>query len=67
MATAVLEEARQWPGVDVRVIPAMPAAQAVASRVGAPLGHAYAVIAAASFRVSRRSGTKTVPANFRAG
>lgn len=44
MATAVLEEATQWPGVQVRVIPAMTAAQAVASRVGAPLGHDYAVI-----------------------
>ncbi|BBX69816.1 precorrin-2 C(20)-methyltransferase [Mycolicibacterium psychrotolerans] len=44
MATAVLEEAKEWPGVDVRVIPAMTAAQAVASRVGAPLGHDYAVI-----------------------
>lgn len=44
MATAVLEEAEQWPGVDVRVLPAMTAAQAVASRVGAPLGHDYAVI-----------------------
>ncbi len=44
MATAVLEEAKQWPGVTVRVIPAMTAAQAVASRVGAPLGHDYAVI-----------------------
>ena len=44
MATAVLEEAEDWPGVDVRVIPAMTAAQAVASRVGAPLGHDYAVI-----------------------
>ncbi len=33
-----------WPGVQVRVIPAMTAAQAVASRVGAPLGHDYAVI-----------------------
>ena len=44
MATAVLEEAEQWPDVDVRVIPAMTAAQAVASRVGAPLGHDYAVI-----------------------
>lgn len=44
MATAVLEEAKQWPGVKVRVIPAMTAAQAVASRVGAPLGHDYAVI-----------------------
>ena len=44
MATAVLEEAKQWPDVSVRVIPAMTAAQAVASRVGAPLGHDYAVI-----------------------
>ncbi len=44
MATAVLEEAKQWPGVNVKVIPAMTAAQAVASRVGAPLGHDYAVI-----------------------
>ncbi len=44
MATAVLEEATRWPGVEVRVIPAMTAAQAVASRVGAPLGHDYAVI-----------------------
>lgn len=44
MATAVLEEAKQWPGVTVRVVPAMTAAQAVASRVGAPLGHDYAVI-----------------------
>jgi precorrin-2 C20-methyltransferase/precorrin-3B C17-methyltransferase len=44
MATAVLEEAKQWPGVRVRVIPAMTAAQAVAGRVGAPLGHDYAVI-----------------------
>jgi precorrin-2 C20-methyltransferase / precorrin-3B C17-methyltransferase len=44
MATAVLEEAKQWPRVGIRVIPAMTAAQAVASRVGAPLGHDYAVI-----------------------
>jgi precorrin-2 C20-methyltransferase / precorrin-3B C17-methyltransferase len=44
MATAVLEEAKEWAGVRVRVIPAMTAAQAVASRVGAPLGHDYAVI-----------------------
>lgn len=44
MATAVLEEAKEWPGVSVRVVPAMTAAQAVASRVGAPLGHDYAVI-----------------------
>ncbi|CPU50315.1 cobalamin biosynthesis protein CobIJ [Mycobacteroides abscessus] len=44
MAAAVLEEARAWPDVTVRVLPAMTAAQAVASRVGAPLGHDYAVI-----------------------
>lgn len=44
MATAVLEEAAEWAEVDVRVVPAMTAAQAVASRVGAPLGHDYAVI-----------------------
>ena len=34
MATAVLEEAVNHPGVDVRVIPAMTAANAVASRAG---------------------------------
>lgn len=44
MATAVLEEAKQWPGVEVRVVPGMTAAQAVASRAGAPLGHDYAVL-----------------------
>lgn len=44
MATAVLEEAGQWPDLPVRVVPAMTAAQAVASRVGAPLGHDYAVV-----------------------
>lgn len=44
MATAVMEEAKSWPDIPVRVIPAMTAAQAVASRVGAPLGHDYAVI-----------------------
>jgi precorrin-2 C20-methyltransferase/precorrin-3B C17-methyltransferase len=44
MAAAVFEEAKQWPGVQVRVMPAMTAAQAVASRVGAPLGHDYAVL-----------------------
>ena len=44
MATAVLEEAKQWPGVRVRVLPGMTAAQAVASRAGAPLGHDYAVL-----------------------
>ncbi|MCV7192926.1 precorrin-2 C(20)-methyltransferase [Mycolicibacterium brumae] len=44
MATAVLEEAVNWPQVAVRVLPAMTAANAVASRAGAPLGHDYAVI-----------------------
>ncbi|NMN98733.1 precorrin-3B C(17)-methyltransferase [Antrihabitans stalactiti] len=46
MAAAVLEVAAedQWKGVAVRVLPGMTAANAVASRVGAPLGHDYAVI-----------------------
>ncbi|WP_054813124.1 precorrin-2 C(20)-methyltransferase [Nocardia arizonensis] len=46
MAAAVLEEAAQpaWREVPVRVLPGMTAANAVASRVGAPLGHDYAVI-----------------------
>src|ERR1700744_1782727 len=44
MATAVLEEAKQWPGVQIRVVPAMTAAQGGPRRVGAPLGHDYAVI-----------------------
>nr|WP_110293840.1 precorrin-3B C(17)-methyltransferase [Nocardia tenerifensis] len=46
MAAAVLEEAAdpQWRGVPVRVLPGLTAANAVASRVGAPLGHDYAMI-----------------------
>lgn len=46
MAAAVLEESTdpQWAGVPVRVLPGVTAANAVASRVGAPLGHDYAVI-----------------------
>ncbi|MGA6209621.1 precorrin-2 C(20)-methyltransferase [Nocardia testacea] len=46
MAAAVLEESAdpQWAGVPVRVLPGMTAANAVASRVGAPLGHDYATI-----------------------
>ncbi|MDG3011101.1 precorrin-3B C(17)-methyltransferase [Rhodococcus sp. D2-41] len=46
MAAAVLEVAaeEQWRDVPVRVYPGMTAANAVASRVGAPLGHDYAVI-----------------------
>jgi precorrin-2 C20-methyltransferase/precorrin-3B C17-methyltransferase len=46
MAAAVLEEAAddRWRDVPVRVLPGVTAANAVASRVGAPLGHDYAVI-----------------------
>ncbi|MET8654360.1 precorrin-3B C(17)-methyltransferase [Nocardia aurea] len=46
MAAAVLEESAdpQWEGVAVRVLPGLTAANAVASRVGAPLGHDYAMI-----------------------
>ncbi|MFI6484751.1 precorrin-3B C(17)-methyltransferase [Nonomuraea sp. NPDC050663] len=44
MATAVLEAAQDYPDVPVRVVPGLTAAQAVASRVGAPLGHDYCVI-----------------------
>ncbi|MGY4101124.1 precorrin-2 C(20)-methyltransferase [Nocardia sp. R16R-3T] len=46
MAAAVLEESAdpQWHGVPVRVLPGLTAANAVASRVGAPLGHDYAMI-----------------------
>ncbi|MDV6208529.1 precorrin-3B C(17)-methyltransferase [Rhodococcus erythropolis] len=46
MAAAVLEVAAedQWRDVQVRILPGMTAANAVASRVGAPLGHDYAVL-----------------------
>ncbi|MDI9905946.1 precorrin-3B C(17)-methyltransferase [Rhodococcus sp. IEGM 1406] len=46
MAAAVLEVAAedQWRDVPVRILPGMTAANAVASRVGAPLGHDYAVL-----------------------
>lgn len=46
MAAAVLEVAAgdEWRDVPIRVLPGMTAANAVASRVGAPLGHDYAVI-----------------------
>ena len=46
MAAAVLETADDdaWRGVTVRVVPGMTAAQAVASRVGAPLGHDFGMI-----------------------
>lgn len=46
MASAVLEMAadEQWQDVEVRVCPGLTAAQAVASRVGAPLGHDFCVL-----------------------
>ena len=46
MASAVLEVAcePEWKDVPVRVLPGLTAAQAVASRVGAPLGHDYCVL-----------------------
>ncbi len=46
MASAVLEVASEpaWRDVPVRILPGLTAAQAVASRVGAPLGHDYCVL-----------------------
>jgi precorrin-2 C20-methyltransferase/precorrin-3B C17-methyltransferase len=46
MASAVLEVATQprYEDVPVRVLPGLTAAQAVASRAGAPLGHDYCVL-----------------------
>lgn len=46
MAAAVLEVASdgQWDDIPVRIVPGMTAAQAVSSRVGAPLGHDFAMI-----------------------
>ncbi|AGM04257.1 precorrin-2 C(20)-methyltransferase [Amycolatopsis keratiniphila] len=46
MASAVLEQvaAGHGAGVRVRVVPGVTAAQAAASRVGAPLGHDYCVL-----------------------
>jgi precorrin-2 C20-methyltransferase/precorrin-3B C17-methyltransferase len=48
MAAAVLEQAvaggERWDGVAVTVLPGVTAAQAVAARAGAPLGHDYCVI-----------------------
>jgi precorrin-2 C20-methyltransferase/precorrin-3B C17-methyltransferase len=46
MATAVLEvsEDPPWKDVPVRVVPGVTAAQAVASRVGAPLGHDFCIL-----------------------
>ncbi|GII96982.1 precorrin-2 C(20)-methyltransferase [Sinosporangium siamense] len=46
MASAVLEVACEprFAGVPVRIVPGLTAAHAVASRVGAPLGHDYCVL-----------------------
>ncbi len=44
MATAVLEVAAETQDVPVKVIPGVTAANAVAAKAGAPLGHDYAVI-----------------------
>ena len=46
MAAAVLETAEdpQWRDVPVRIVPGLTAAQAVASRVGAPLGHDFCIL-----------------------
>lgn len=44
MASAVLEVAEEYADVPVRILPGLTAANAVASRVGAPLGHDYCVL-----------------------
>jgi precorrin-2 C20-methyltransferase/precorrin-3B C17-methyltransferase len=46
MAAAVLEVADdpQWKDVPVRIVPGLTAAQAVASRAGAPLGHDFCIM-----------------------
>ena len=51
MASAVLEVAAQpeWKSVPVRVVPGLTAAHAVASRVGAPLGHDYCVLSLSDY------------------
>jgi precorrin-2 C20-methyltransferase/precorrin-3B C17-methyltransferase len=52
MAAAVLEVAErpQYADVPVRVLPGLTAAQAVAARVGAPLGHDFAVVSLSDVR-----------------
>jgi precorrin-2 C20-methyltransferase/precorrin-3B C17-methyltransferase len=48
MASAVVEQLDihpgRWDGVDVEVVPGISAAHALASRVGAPLGHDFCVV-----------------------
>ncbi|WP_139983763.1 precorrin-2 C(20)-methyltransferase [Nocardioides litoris] len=44
MATAVLEQADEFPSVDVRVLPGVSAVQAVAAKAGAPIGGDFAVV-----------------------
>lgn len=51
MAAAVLEQANtaEFRDVPVRIVPGMTAAQAVASRVGAPLGHDFGMISLSQY------------------
>ncbi|GIG60235.1 precorrin-3B C(17)-methyltransferase [Longispora fulva] len=51
MASAVLEVAtgERWRDVPVRVLPGLTAAQAVASRAGAPLGHDFCVLSLSDY------------------
>jgi precorrin-2 C20-methyltransferase/precorrin-3B C17-methyltransferase len=48
MATAVLESVDQgpeaWRSLDIRIVPGVSAMQAVAARIGAPLGHDFCVL-----------------------
>ena len=65
MAAAVMEaleaEPGAWPDIDLRVVPGLSAMQATAARVGAPLGHDFAVVSLSDIRkpwdlVERRLG-----------
>ncbi len=54
MAAAVMEaletEPRRWRGIEVTTIPGVSAMQAAAARLGAPLGHDFAVISLSDIR-----------------